>query len=310
MIGPRILVCYSSLGIKGVGSTLRIICSVLALAAAVAATDIASAQQFDPVSRDIRTGVYRGQVVTYEVIDGLAVWDGDIILGTPEELSPASGPMLAGARDSQTKLSSVSDKQELWPRGVIPYTIDPNLTNPHVPEAIRHWEENTPIRLIERTDQTRWVRFRPSGGRGLCLAILGNFSYELRWSDIYLGDNCGLGVVIHEIGHVVGLWHEQQRNDRGRHIWVAPVSGGPSGARGLDSGPYDYGSVMHYPCVETMVTIPPGIPCGSGALSAGDIDGVKRLYGKTPAETRITTNPAGLLIEVDGETYTAPHRFD
>ena len=54
----------------------------------MAATDVVSAQQFNPVTRDIRTGVYQDHVVTYEVIDGLAIWDGDIILGTPEELSP------------------------------------------------------------------------------------------------------------------------------------------------------------------------------------------------------------------------------
>ena len=296
----------------GTGSSLRTVCSVLILVATAAATDAASAQPLDPVPRDIRTGVYRGHVVTYEVIDGLAVWDGDIILGTPEELSPDGGPILAGTPDNPTKISSDSDKQELWPRGVIPYTIDPDLTNPHVPEAIRHWEENTPIRFIERTDQNRWLRFRQSKSRsrGACVAVLGQFSHELRWTDIYLGENCGLGAVIHEIGHAVGLSHEQERNDRGQHIWVAPGSHYRRGAFGLDSGPYDYGSVMHYRCVETMVTIPPGIPCGSEALSAADIDGVYRLYGKTPAETRITTNPAGLLIEVDGETYTAPHSFD
>ena len=132
----------------GAGSSLRTLCSVLALFAAAAVTDAASAQPIEPVPRDIRTGVYRGQVVTYEVIDGLAIWDGDIILGTPEELSPDGGTILAGERDSQTKISAVSDKRELWPGGIIPYTIDPDLTNPHIPAAIRHWEENTPIRLV------------------------------------------------------------------------------------------------------------------------------------------------------------------
>ena len=289
-------------------SALRHIFSVLALAAALAATDIVSAQQFDAAARDIRTGVYRGRLVTYEVIDGLAIWDGDIILGTPEELSPANGTILAGTPDNQAKISSVSDKQALWPRGIIPYTIDPDLTNPHVPEAIRHWEENTPIRLIERTNQDRWLRFKPSGGA--CAAVLVTYSDGRRESHIFLGDRCGLGAAIHEIGHVVGLWHEQERNDRDQHIWVAPGSHAPRGGRGLDSGPYDYGSVMHYGCLGTMVTIPLGIPCGSGALSAGDIDGVKRLYGETPTKTTIATNPAGLLVEVDGETYTAPHSFD
>ncbi len=291
----------------GSGSSLRTLCSVLALAAAAAVTDAASAQPIEPVPRDIRTGVFRGQLVSYEVIDGLAVWDGDIILGTPEELSRDGGTILAGPPDHQTKISSESDEHELWPGGVIPYSIDPELTNPHVAEGIRHWEENTPIRFIKRTHQNRWLRFRPSR---ICAAVLGQFSYELRWTDVILHQNCGLGTVIHEIGHAVGLWHEQQRNDRGQHVWVAPGSDPPSGAYGSDSGPYDYGSVMHYSCIENLVTIPPGIPCGSEELSAADIDGVSRLYGKIPAETRITTNPAGLLIEVDGETYTAPQSFD
>ena len=292
----------------GAGSCLRTACSVLALAAAAAATDAASAQEFDLVPYEIRTGVYQGEAVTYEVFDGPADGDLDIILGTLDEPSPDDGPILAGERDLQTKISAVSDKQELWPSGVIHYTIDPELTNPHVPEAIRHWEEHTPIRFVERTHQDRWLRFRPSGG--LCAAVLITSSSGRRESHIFLGDRCGLGAAIHEIGHVAGLWHEQQRNDRDRHIWVAPGVYPPRGGRGLDSGPYDYGSVMHYPCIETMVTIPPGIPCGSGALSAGDIDGVKRLYGETPTETMITTNPTGLLIEVDGTTYTSPQRFD
>ena len=32
------------------------------------------------------------------------------------------------------------------------------------------------------------------------------------------------------------------------------------GGRALDSGPYDYGSVMHYSSHEYMRTIPPSIP--------------------------------------------------
>ena len=228
--------------------------------------------------------------------------------GVLDELSPAGESILSGIPDDQTKISSEPDKRDLWDRGVIPYTIDPELTNPHVPEAIEHWMEHTPIRLIERTDEGSWLRFRPSGRS--CTAVIITYSDGRRDSYIFLGDNCDLGAVIHEIGHAAGLWHEHERNDRDRHVWVAPGVYPTRGGRGLDSGPYDYGSVMHYGCRQSMVTIPPGIPCGSGALTAGDIDGVKRLYGKPPTETTITTNPAGMLIEVDGKTYIAPHSFD
>ena len=300
---------------------MRYLGSVLALAAAVAATDIGSAQQFDPASRDIRTGVYQGRGVTYEVIDGLAVWDGDIILGTPEELSPANVAAPGNTLDNRNKISSVSSKESLWPGGIIPYVLDPELTNPHVPVAVRHWNENTVIRLVERTDQPNWVRFIPGS---LCAAEVGMIGGE---QNVFLHDNCGPAAVVHEIGHAVGLWHEHQRNDRDPHVWVSPSplvfdpwSYLKDGPYAVAMGPYDYGSVMHYRWIGTLETIPPGIVLGSGGpklgegsgtgLSAGDIDGVSRLYGKIPIRTTVSANVAGLLIEVDGETYIASHSFD
>ena len=137
-------VCYLDLGKVDAGSALRQLGAVLALAAAVAATDIVFAQPFDPVARDIRTGVYRGHAVTYEVVDGLAIWDGDIILGTPEELSPKPAPTHSNSLDIRNKISATSRKEKLWPGGIVPYVLDPELTNPHVPDAIRHWEQKHP----------------------------------------------------------------------------------------------------------------------------------------------------------------------
>ncbi|MBM3797959.1 MAG: hypothetical protein FJW31_28840 [Acidobacteria bacterium] len=101
----------------------------------------------------------------------------------------------------------------------------------------------------------------------------------------------------HEIGNALGFEHEQNRTDRDsfvRIFWSNLESVGfddqfvkADGTTLRNVGPYDFGSIMHYPLIvggvvvmEPLVTVPAGVTIGQrSALSSGDINATNILYG-------------------------------
>ena len=251
---------------------------------------------------------FRGRWLDYEVVDGWAVHDGDIILGTAREAAAASPGSGAGKPTSapwlvRRDVSAVEDSDFLWPEGIVPYVIDENVESElqELEWAIDLWNSNTVITLVPRTTEADFVRF--SAETPGCAAHLGRIGGQ---QTTWIG-NCGDYGIAHEIGHVVGLYHPHERVDRDEFIMFGP--GETMGdAKEPATGPYDYRSNMHWP-YRYFETIPPGMPYGS-FLSPGDIDGVARLYGKRPEGWTISTNPAGLEVIVDGQRVRAPATFD
>lgn len=273
-------------------------------------------------AQQVQTGYFRGRPVAYTVVDGMAITEGDILLGTAEEMSRTNA---GSAKIFGNEAIDRNDSSYAWPDAVLPYAIDSSFPNKQrVLDAIQYWNDNTPIRIVPRTTESNWVRFsRPSGGSG-CSSYVG--LYAIGSQQILLGDECDKGPIIHEIGHALGLFHEQARQDRDYYIQVLYGNLDKREASqynqhisdGSDSGGYDFGSIMHYGVtgfsrnhLPTMQTVPAGIPIGQrDGLSAGDLDAIKRFYGFPITATTVATFPAGLNIIVDGETYTAPKTFD
>ena len=306
----------------------------LALIGLIALTAVhASAQHGSAV----QTVMIHGREVPYEIVDGLAVHAGDIILGTAQDVAawPAERSRLAsGLPPARQAVPAGYDPSGLfctWPDGIIPYVIDkdvPEQLRNEVLKAIRIWDTQTVLRFVERTPQHEdYMRFTsgPWAGTWICREGV---------QDVLLSSYGSASVLLHGFGHAIGLAHENQRRDRDRYLTVfsdnisATQSGlHPLPGHGRDIGPYDYRSVMHDSFLSPSTkrnhsrpfmaeTIPPGMPFGVKyghdpelLLSPGDIDSVARLYGRVPSEHVISTNPPGLEIIVDGHRVTAPASF-
>ncbi len=257
-------------------------------------------------------GYYRGVAVNYRIWEGLALVEGDILLGPVKEL------------EQGREAVAIAGDRYRWPGNVIPYELDPNLPNPErIRAAIEAWEKATPLRFKPHEDEADYVSILRSTTSSTCNSFVGRIGGR---QSINLGDGCTTGNTIHELGHTIGLWHTQSRIDRNQHLRVLYENIDKAQwdqydqqlLSGVDIGPFDYGSIMLYPMTgftrntrNSMMTIPPGIPIGQRtALSMQDILAVRALYGEPGKGVTLSTVPAGLPLVVDGELVETPRTFD
>ncbi|XP_017085480.2 dorsal-ventral patterning protein tolloid [Drosophila eugracilis] len=149
-------------------------------------------------------------------------------------------------------------KERIWDYGVIPYEIDGNFSGIHkalFKLAMRHWENSTCIKFVERDPEIHpnYIVFtvRSCG----CCSFVGKRGNGPQ--AISIGRNCDkFGIVVHELGHVVGFWHEHTRPDREKHVVIEHnniMKGqdynfnmlSPDEVDSLGMA-YDYDSIMHY----------------------------------------------------------------
>ncbi|HYI47026.1 MAG TPA: M12 family metallopeptidase [Allosphingosinicella sp.] len=237
--------------------------------------------------------------VQYVDIDGMAIVEGDIALGTTADVDAATEATRQMVQGGVAFGVGISGPQFRWPNCRVPIEIDPNLPNQaRVTNAIAHWESNTGFRFPTRTNEQNWVFFTDAGGCWSLVGMRGNRQ------TISLGPNCTTGNAIHEIGHAIGLWHEQSREDRDQFVtinWQNIQSGMASQFQqhitdGDDLGAYDYGSIMHYPRTafsknnqDTITPVDPNAQIGQrNGLSPGDIAAVRAMYPNCHVKNPLT----------------------
>ncbi|MGQ0506306.1 MAG: M12 family metallopeptidase [Myxococcaceae bacterium] len=226
-------------------------------------------------------------LLQYVERDGQAVYQGDILLG------PAASS--DEVQSVESALSSVP-VAKLWPNQIIPYVIRGDVAQPkRVTDAMAHWHAKTAIRFVPRNNEADYLLVVPGTG---CSSTIGHAGGEQKMT-LDAPDACDFTVIIHELGHTVGLWHEQSRFDRDQFVtvlWdnIQPGQEHNFGFDGQPLGPYDTTSTMHYYSRAFGVNDAPTIVRKDNSeipypdqLSGSDIAGVAKLYDPRPTCTVI-----------------------
>nr|XP_039270237.1 zinc metalloproteinase nas-6-like isoform X2 [Styela clava] len=177
---------------------------------------------------------------------------------------------------------------------IIPYVLTPYLgtaAKSAINEAIEEIESKTCIRLKKKNNEENYIEFKV--GRG-CWSDVGMHQGA---NQISIGRGCSnKGIVVHEIMHSIGFWHEHSRPDRDNYIKIVYENIDTDDLENFQKfsssevvsygSKYDIGSVMHYSSTAFSKNGFPTLLDATGqelqtqskGLSYSDIEQINKMY--------------------------------
>jgi len=157
-------------------------------------------------------------------------------------------------------LAANTERPQPWPGGVIPYDISKLTPSQQTiaRRAMQRWlDTGANIKFIPRTTEIEYINFTGQTNAGNNTSHVGFKKGERTdinitafwWRDLEW-------MPAHELGHVLGFFHEHERWDRDQFVSIHYENIKPGRAHDYDwiaktnwlvtSLPYDYKSIMHY----------------------------------------------------------------
>lgn len=197
----------------------------------------------------------------------------------------------------------------LWPNNTVFYAFHANTSPSNQADALAAMaliEGVSSVMFVARTTESDYVVFTDSSGNNSFIGRIGGpqtiniFNWNVHF------------VIVHEIMHALGIYHEQSRPDRNSFVQINSgnicqtcCSGGPCDNNfaivpsATSVGPYDFDSVMHYgqcffsscgncsanpTACRTITVLPPNDTMWQNAIgqsdhfSTGDILTIQTMY--------------------------------
>lgn len=290
------------------------------------------------------TAIVNGRLMSYQERDGLAIYEGDIVLGSAVSVAAADlaakrAPAGGAIRQGGEVIAYSSGR---WPIvsgvGRVPYAISARdqadataLAN--INQAVSEFNTQLAgvVQFVPATgSDTVYAEYDmdPANLNGVCESTVGYQPTSPQPQVMGGSITCPVPTLLHEMGHMIGLWHEQSRSDRNTYVKFNEANIDKPQLPNFNqlsdnaaaSGLYNHASIMHYypeafardGLSVTLESIPAGIPLSTPLpqYTTGDIDAITRLYGGAPKYVVVDTNPSGLGVVIDGVTYTTPQSFE